>query len=154
MPTDGNNHYRDSLRQLAEGYATIITQYERTIALLKAEQARASGGLRFPLPRVPRTSGALRIDEDTLSVIFRSKPCFLGNTIQLRLFRYLLRRRNQYVGHAELLEQVWDGIVSPSTIRSAIKVLRRQLRQAGMDAVADAVVGHVAGHYCLMVDRL
>ncbi|MBX3412379.1 MAG: winged helix-turn-helix domain-containing protein [Pirellulales bacterium] len=153
MSAKAHDDYRESLRQLAEGYAAIVTHYERTIALLQKEQHRY---LATDLKAVEGILevGALRIDEGTFSVEFETNTCFLGNTIQLRLFRRLLRRRNRYVDHAELLEYVWDGVRSPATIRSAVKLLRRQLQQAGMGRVADAVVGTVAGHYALMVDRL
>jgi len=155
MSTAATDHYRESLRQLAEGFAAIITHYERTIALLQEEQRRAHS----PPQLAPATGPSIEadelwIDEGALSIRFRNKSCFLGNTVQLRLFRRLLRRRNQYVGHAELLEHVWDGIRSPSTIRSAVKLLRRQLQEAGMAEVAGNLVGTVAGHYALMVGRL
>jgi len=154
MFTASDVHYRDSLRQLAEGYAAIIAQYERTISLLEAELARPERQQDLR-PQVTRTqAGELRVHDETLTVVFREKSCFLGNTVALRLFRRLLHARNQFVRHDELLDHVWDGIRSASTIRSAVKVLRKQLRKAGMKDVADAIDGHVAGHYGLMVDRL
>lgn len=151
---DTTSHYYDSLQQLAEGFATIITHYERTIALLKAEQARSGPDVFRKDPRDRGRSQAIQIDEGTLSVVYRKKSCFLGNTVQLRLFRRLLRSRNQFLDYAELLEQVWEGIRSPSTVRSAIKILRRQLNEAGMSEVAQVIVGSVPGHYCLKADRL
>lgn len=154
MSTSDTLHYRESLRLLAEGYATLITHYDRTIALLKAEQARTEQEAQGRELRDRRKPQALQIDEGTLSVLYRHKSCFLGNTVQLRLFRRLLRSQNQYLDYTELLEQVWEGIRSPSTVRSAVKVLRRQLNQAGMNEVAQAIVGSVPGHYCLKSDRL
>jgi DNA-binding winged helix-turn-helix (wHTH) protein len=89
-----------------------------------------------------------------LSIEFRNKQCFLGNTIPLRLFRSLLQRRNQFLAYDELLDQVRGGVRSASTVRSAVKILRSRLRQAGMTEVAEAIDGQVAGHYALMINRL
>ena len=117
MFTVNDDHYRESLRQLAEGYATIIAHYERTIALLETELSR-------PVPqKTSRTQATrsrrneLRVLDETLTVAFRDKRCFLGNTIPLRLFRRLLLQPNQFIRHDELLRLVWDGIRAPSTIR-------------------------------------
>lgn len=148
------DHYRESLRQLAEGFAAIIAHYERTISLLEIELARPGRPLVGTTRSTRMRIGELRIQDETLTIAFREKRCFLGNTITLRLFRRLLQRRNQFIRHDELLTQVWDGIRSPSTIRSAVKMLRRQLRKAGMKEVADAIDGRTAGHYGLMTDRL
>lgn len=154
MFTARDDHYRESLRQLAEGYAAIIAHYERTISLLEAELSRPA---RQPVTSshvTPTRSGELRILDETLMVEFRGKQCFLGNTVTLRLFRRLLQGRNRFIRHDELLRQVWQGIRAPSTIRSAVKLLRKQLREAGMKDVANAIDGHVAGHYGLIVNRL
>jgi DNA-binding response OmpR family regulator len=154
MFTARDDHYRESLRQLAEGYAAIIAHYERTISLLEAELARPARSSATSSSVTPSRSGELRILDETLMVEFRGKRCFLGNTVTLRLFRRLLQGRNRFIRHDELLRQVWQGIRAPSTIRSAVKLLRKQLRDAGMKDVANAIDGHVAGHYALIVDRL
>ena len=149
-----DDHYRESLRQLAEGYAIIIAHYERTIALLETELSRPVPEQTSPSHAVRSRLGELHVLEETLTVVFRGKSCFLGNTIPLRLFRSLLVQRNQFVRHDDLLVHVWNGVRAPSTIRSAVKLLRRLLRDAGMKDVADAIDGSSAGYYRLMMDRL
>ncbi len=62
----------------------------------------------------------------------------------MRLFRRLLLQRNQFVRHDDLLRHVWDGIRAPSTIRSAVKLLRKQFREAGMTTVASPAMGAAA----------
>ncbi len=102
-----------------------------------------------------RSSFTLAADEMCLTQSAVSRQIrALEDQLGLRLFRRLLRSHNQYLDYTELLEQVWEGIRSPSTIRSAVKILRRQLNQAGMSEVAQAIVGSVPGHYCLKADQL
>jgi DNA-binding response OmpR family regulator len=159
MRNASDDPFRESLRQLAEGYAAIIAHYdiahyERTIALLAVQLSRPAHQPARP-SRVGRSRTAeLRVLDETLTVAFREQRCFLGNTIPLKLFRRLLAQRNQFIRHDDLLRQVWEVIRAPSTIRSAVKILRRQLREAGMKNVADAIDGRIAGHYGLMIDRL
>jgi DNA-binding response OmpR family regulator len=84
-----------------------------------------------------------------LSVNFEGKACFLGNTYPFKLIACLARRPNTYVTHEVLLSEVWEGIRCNATVRSAVKVLRKKLRQAGMAALADAIDGSTSGHYAL-----
>lgn len=147
--------YRHSLKQLTDSYAAIMTHYERTIAILEAEMIQANEAPTRPRNRRPYKAGAQPwIHDATLTINHRHRSCFIGNTIALRLFRMLLQKRNQFVRYDDLLDHVWDGVRSTATIRSAVKVLRKQLREAKMDEIADAIDGRVAGHYGLFVDRL
>lgn len=92
------------------------------------------------------------VDESTLSVYWNGHICPLGHTILFRLAARLARQPNQYITAGQLLSDVWEGgIVSPDTIRSAVRHLRRRLSSAGMDELAAAIHG-TGGRYGLILD--
>jgi DNA-binding response OmpR family regulator len=70
-----------------------------------------------------------------------------------RLFRRLARPANHYVSTERLLEDVWgDERSEDTTVRSAVRNLRRKLERAGMARLAEGLQGR-AGHYRLLLDR-
>jgi len=52
-----------------------------------------------------------------------------------------------------LLDDVWEGPRTDSAIHSAVKVLRKKLREADMEDLTHAIDGSVYGHYGLRLDR-
>ena len=92
-------------------------------------------------------------DRPILSVRWRGKSCFLGNTLPFWFFERLARRPNQYYSYEQLIEDVWEGQRTFSAIRSVVRVLRRKLVAAGMDDLANAIDGSVSHHYGLMLDK-
>jgi len=64
MTKASDDHCRQSLRLLAEGYAAIVAQYERTIALLEAELSRSSHSqdddVHSTAPRAPQAVAGKR----------------------------------------------------------------------------------------------
>ncbi len=134
---------------------TLVTTHVQSTAQLE----QAISGLSFVLD-IERTSarpssrsipdnGAPRADRDTLSIVWRGKSCFLGNTLLFRLFERLAKSPNRYVSHADLLDDVWGADRHASTIRGVAKRLRDRLREQGMGTVADAIDGSVTGYYGL-----
>lgn len=97
------------------------------------------------------STSPLTIDRATFSVRWDSRECVLGATISFRLFERLARRPNHYASHAQLLEDVWGGTRSVSTIRSAVGELRKSLAVAGMGDLAQMIDGQHRGHYGLML---
>jgi DNA-binding response OmpR family regulator len=89
------------------------------------------------------------LDQSTLSVSWRGKSLHLGHTRAFWLLSRLSRRPNQYVTHLDLLHDVWDDEeLEVATIRSAVRHLRRRLRDGDMSELAEAIRGH-NGHYIL-----
>lgn len=147
-----------TLRQLAEAHA-------KTVATCLADALQVLGALPniadLAADEQPRTSRQIAdssssrlIDQPMLSVVYRGKRCFLGNTLPFRLIERLASQPNRYFSNDQLLEEVWHDLVSKEAIRSVVKVLRAKLRQAGMNAIAAVIDGTVRGHYALMLDRL
>ena len=98
--------------------------------------------------RTPIADGA------TFCAHWRGKTCHLGNTMAFRLLERLARRPNQLIPCEVLLDELWDTHTSPDAVRSAVKILRRKLRTAGMEDLTKAIDGSNSHHYGLMLDRL
>lgn len=89
------------------------------------------------------------LDQTNYSVHWQGKSLRLGHTRGFDLLSRLARRPNQYVGHLDLLNDVWDNEdLKTATIRSTVSQLRRQLCGNGMNSLASAIRGH-NGHYIL-----
>jgi DNA-binding response OmpR family regulator len=95
------------------------------------------------------------IDDGRFTVRWNGAECHLGSTVSFRLLRRLARPANRYVSVELLLEDVWgDGDeerTEDTTVRSAVRNLRRKLEEAGMAELAEAIQGQ-PGHYRLFLD--
>lgn len=149
MTLHPTNKIQETLRKMAAAHAAAMAASEEMMALLAAEfEAATVSATRTGTPQATASDRPV-IDRPMLSVSYRGRSCFLGNTLPFRLLERLLRRPNQYVSHQQLQDDVWDGEPSPESIRSVVKELRRKLRCAGMDGLAKAINGKVARHYSL-----
>jgi len=89
------------------------------------------------------------LSESTLSVVWKGRSVYLGNTLGYRLLGRLARSPNQFVTHLDLLQEVWENEeLATGTIRSVVRHLRRRLRDGGMGGLAKAIKGH-NGRYIL-----
>jgi DNA-binding response OmpR family regulator len=147
-----------TLRQLAEAHAkTVAKCLADAIQVLGAAQGFTDldySEPRRPARQIAESSVDQLIDQPMLSVVYRGKRCFLGNSLPFRLMRRLTDQPNRYISNEQLAEDVWRDIVSKEAVRSVVKVLRAKLRGAGLSAVAAVIDGTVRGHYALMLDRL
>jgi hypothetical protein len=113
-----------SLKLLASTYVQAVRQLEDTLAILCRElDLQETSWLENVLALEPVASPAASAfrpvaDRTTLSVLFQGKTCFLGNTLLFRFFEVISRRPNLYISHDQLLDEVWGGIRSESTIRN------------------------------------
>lgn len=114
-----------------------------------------SPGLDCPV--APSGNGLPRssiIDEATFSVRWANRTCRLGNTVAFRLLARLARRPNLFLSYESLRNGIWDDCESDAAVQSAVKVLRRKLKGAGMTDLAAVIDGGVSRHYALMLDNL
>lgn len=81
------------------------------------------------------------VNPTTFSVEWKGRRCALGPTIQFKLIQRLSWHTERYYSYDDLMENVWKGRYSRSTVRSAVKRLRQALYQAGMDDLAKAIKG-------------
>ena len=154
MTTTTREQIRRTLYNLATAHATTIELMEHTLELLGEElalDAKTFWQARITLMGSDRSTNGPVVDSGSLEVVYHGKRCFLGNTILYRLIERLSRKPNKYFTYDELLQCVWGGIRSDSTVRTAVKRLRATLRQAGMGELADSIDGSSPGRYSLRV---
>lgn len=144
------------------------TQIQKTIQLLRASLLTVINHVddlvdlvdRLPgsgAPAAPATvadpGSSLRLDRATYTVRWEDQACFLGYTMAFRVLERLARRPNEFVATDRLLDELWAGRRTPSTVRSTVWGLRVKLRAAGMDDLAEMIDGRNPGHYGLMISR-
>lgn len=150
MNTDLHAKLHSALRTLAESFAATTRYFEQTHTLLRDALACCQAASLNPAPaNAGRGVTPLVVDEATLTVTFRGRSCFLGNTLPFHLMARLARGPNQYFTHDQLLADVWDGVRSSDAIRSVVKTLRQKLRGGGLGDLAAAIDGSAAGRYAL-----
>ncbi|MFL5329207.1 MAG: hypothetical protein ACJ8C4_09845 [Gemmataceae bacterium] len=127
---------------------------ERADAMLSLCEP-ASDALIGSFPGNGRSSrnGKVEIDRSRLTVAYRGKTCFLGNTLAFRFLVHLARRPDAYVAYEDLLSEVWRGMRTDSAVRSVAKTVRHRLRAAGLSELASAIDGSVARHYRLRIRK-
>jgi DNA-binding response OmpR family regulator len=81
------------------------------------------------------------VNPTTFTVEWHGQRCNLGPTILFRLIQHLVRRPGCYFTYDMLMEDVWKRRCSNTTIRSAVKRLRRAMCDAGMPELAAAIRG-------------
>lgn len=86
-------------------------------------------------------SGRPRTDATTFSVSWRGRRCDLGPGISFKLMQRLSQFPNRYYSYDTLMADVWQRRCSNSTVRSAVKRLRRALCDADMADLAAAIRG-------------
>ena len=112
----------------------------------KCASAKPCLALRNGLSRPPIADG------DTFMARWRGKTCHLGDTMAFRVLERLARRPNVFVSCKTLLNEFREPLTSFDAVRSAVKVLRRKLRDAGMEDLAEAIDGSTARHYGLRLN--
>jgi DNA-binding response OmpR family regulator len=152
METHRREQIQRSLRSLAKSHAAQMALLEEMLDLV-CEEYSLDPSSYFQRTSFSRSTQGnkpnLKIDRGLLSVTFRGKACFLGNTLPFRFLSHLARRPNTYVSYEDLLADVWQGVRSDSAVRSVVKTLRSKLRQSGLADLATAIDGSVFGHYAL-----
>jgi DNA-binding response OmpR family regulator len=149
MDAERREQLKRTLRNLARAHAATIELMEQALALVSEELA-LDPHVYFhtrTVEKAQRSSNALHVNYELLSVDFRGRSCFLGNTLPFRLFARLAQRPNAYLTYEELFAEVWQCDRSDAAVRSAVKRLRSAFRRAGMAELADAIDGSVPGHY-------
>ena len=113
-----------------------------------AEAARCAAALQTMLQEALEGGTSLGIssrpscDPASLTITWRERRCQFVNELRFRLFERLARRPNVYVTNYQLQQDVWQGhLRSRDTIRSTVRLLRRDLCLAGMPELAAAIRG-------------
>lgn len=149
-----DNSHADRLlktaRSLRSTLVMMVTQVDDLCDLIEKAVPEAS------VPAVV-TSGTdrhqLRVERATYSIQWHERRCVLGNTIGFALIEQLARRPNEYVNIDRLLDALWTGDRTYSTVRSTVCRLKSKLRDADMADLAALIDGSMYGHYALLLRR-
>ena len=142
-------HLRTLLQTLASDLREHAHKAEAGIALLETRPLAHRPPRGTPHAKTP--SGL--VDAETFSVHWKGKTCHLGYTVLFRLMDHLVLHANSFVSYQQLLDDVWGGPRSASSVRSAVANLRARLAAARMEDLAAAIDGHNNGHYVLMLNK-
>lgn len=129
--------------------ANLVTMLARLDELSDIVEEVRSGTI-CPANVTVRAS-TLQLDRTTFSVRWEGRSCSLGHSTAFRLLERLARRPNEYVSVDRLLDELWSGPRSYSTLRSTVCRLKLRLRLAGMGDLAQMIDGRVYGHYALLL---
>jgi DNA-binding response OmpR family regulator len=79
---------------------------------------------------------SLIIDRSTFSILYKGKPCDLGNTMAFRLIERLAEDKGIYLDIGTLIRDVWqDKEISEGAVQHQIGTLRKKLRKAGITGI-------------------
>jgi DNA-binding response OmpR family regulator len=132
----------NTFAELATLHAAAATAAERAWATLANHNEEASEGASHGIHRQDCSSQRQPIvDATNFSVRWKGQRCNLGPTIPFRLIQHLARQPGRYFSYDILMEDVWGQRCANATVRSAVKRLRRAMREAGMSELADAIRG-------------
>jgi len=99
MNANKREQLRVTLRKLAQANAASIEFMEQALTLVRDDLALDPLTFWRSRTRVKPASrpGVPFVDQETLSIKFRGRSCFLGNTLPFRLFARLAQRPNVYL---------------------------------------------------------
>lgn len=110
-------------------------------------------GPHAELPSSSLTTGAapprLRLERATYTLHWEGRRCVLGPTMAFELMERLCRRPNEYIQMDRLIDDLWSGRRTYSTVRSTVCRLKGKLRAAGMTDLSVLIDGNTRGHYSL-----
>lgn len=132
----------DAFAELAALHAAAAAAAERAWSVLAEHDDLEVRGIACAQCRHRQlTSDRPRIDTSTFTVEWHGLRCDLGPSIPFKLLQRLSRRPDRYYPYDILMADVWERRCSNTTVRSAIKRLRRALCEAGMADLAEAIKG-------------
>jgi len=78
----------------------------------------------------------LVVDQEQFTVSYKGQECFLGNTIQFRLFERIARKPGKWFSFNELKDDVWsDDLMGDATVGRTIRLLRAKLKTDGLTGI-------------------
>ena len=135
----------DAFAELAALHSAATATAERAWSVLAGHDDLGVKDMAWVQCRYQQPASAPpRIDTATFTVEWRGRRCDLGPSIPFKLLQRLSRRPDRYFPYDILMVDVWERRCSNTTVRSAIKRLRRALCNAGMDDLAEAIKGRGA----------
>ncbi len=132
----------DTFAELATLHAAAAEIAEQAWSMLaKEDEVDLHGFFSGDFPHGCLSEERLTVNAMTFTVEWHGLRCNLGPTILFKLIQRLARRPGRYFTYDILMEDVWERRCSNATVRSAVKRLRRAMRDAGMSELAAAIRG-------------
>jgi DNA-binding response OmpR family regulator len=132
----------DTFAELATLHAAAAAAAEQAWSVLaKHDEADLQGVSCGDRHRGCLPHNRLMVNPATFTVEWHGQRCDLGPSILFKLIQRLARRPGRYFTYDILMEDVWERRCSNTTVRSAVKRLRRAMRDAGMPELATAIRG-------------
>lgn len=132
----------DTFAELATLHAAAAATAERAWSVLaKHDEVDLQSVSCGHLHRGCLPQDRLMVYPTTFTVEWHGQRCNLGPTILFKLIQRLARRPGRYFTYDILMDDVWERRCSNTAIRSAVKRLRRAIRDAGIPELADAIRG-------------
>ena len=139
-----------SAKSLRSSLLVVITQVDDLCDLIER-------AVPMPYEAPPIEAGAsrrqLRVERSTYSVSWGQHRCVLGHTMAFHIMQRLARQPDEYISMDRLLDDLWTGPRSYSTVRSTICRLKTKLRESGMGDLAAFIDGTMHGHYGLFLQH-
>lgn len=132
-------------RDLRSSLLVVLDHVDELCALIDGRASPPTESEGEAAPGLPE----LRVERAMLAIIWRGRTCHLGNTLPFRFIERIARRPGHYVRVSQLVDELWGGSRSPSSVRSVVSELRFKLRAAGMGDLAELIDGSNPGHYGL-----
>jgi DNA-binding response OmpR family regulator len=131
----------DTFAELATLHAAAAAAAEQAWSVLAKHEADLQGVSCGDSHRGCLSHDRLMVNPTTFTVEWHGQRCDLGPSILFKLIQRLAHRPGRYFTYDILMEDVWEQRCSNTTIRSAVKRLRRAMRDAGMPELATAIRG-------------
>lgn len=132
----------DTFAELATLHAAAAATAEQAWTMLaKYDEVDLNGMFSGDFPQGCLSEERLTVNPTTFTIEWHGLRCNLGPTVLFKLIQRLARRPGRYFTYDILMEDVWERRCSNSTVRSAVKRLRRAMRDAGMSELATAIRG-------------
>ncbi len=139
-----------SAKSLRSSLLVVITQVDDLCDLIEK-------AVPTPHEAPPVEAGSsgrqLRVERSSYSVSWGPCRCVLGPTMAFHIMQRLARQPNEYINLDRLLDDLWTGPRSYSTVRSTICRLKAKLRDSGMADLAGVIDGTMHGHYGLLLQH-
>jgi hypothetical protein len=138
-------------KALRASLLVVITRVDELCDLVEGVPSAAFVG---PLPVTECAGRPLCVERVSYSVLWGSHRCVLGCTMAFQIMERLAKQPNEYIHIDRLLDDLWTGHRTYSTVRSTVSRLKSKLRESGMDELAASIDGGMRGHYGLVLHDL
>jgi DNA-binding response OmpR family regulator len=142
-------HAADIVKAAKALRASLLTVLTRVDDLCDLVENSPHTDPRAIVPSINAGTPRLRLERATYTLYWEDRTCVLGHTKAFEVMERLCRRPNEYIQMDRLIDDLWSGRRTYSTVRSTVCRLKGKLRAGGMTDLAVLIDGNTRGHYRL-----